>query len=50
MPALIETPEQELQLRIGQLVWENTALRHEIERLARLLDEITKKQEPHNGN
>lgn len=38
MPALIETPEQHLQHLLGQLMWENTLLRCENERLQRLVE------------
>lgn len=39
MPALIERPEDELQHMIGRLIWENTALRYQVESLKRQLDE-----------
>lgn len=35
MSALIERPEDELQHMIGRLIWENTALKYEVERLHR---------------
>lgn len=39
MPLLIETPEQQLQYQLGLLMWENTGLRAEVERLRRELAE-----------
>lgn len=38
MAFLIETPQQELQQTLGQLMFENAMLRHEVERLQRELE------------
>lgn len=42
MASLIETAEQELQWMIGRLIWENTAMRYQIERLNHSKTEQTK--------
>lgn len=38
MAMLIETAQQELQQTLGQLMFENAILRHEVERLQRELE------------
>lgn len=40
---IIETPEQELQHQIGALMWENTAMRYQIEKMQKELDELKEK-------
>ena len=51
MPRLIETPEQDLQHLIGHLIWENTALKHQVERLSKQLAErFEREAEPKSSN
>lgn len=39
---IIETPEQEIQMQIGQLVWQNIAQRYTIETLEQKIIELEK--------
>ena len=40
MSILIETPQQELHLLVGQLIFENTAMRHQVEALSKRVEEL----------
>ncbi len=42
---LIETPEQELQMQLGQLLWQTIALRNENARLRRELEALQPKED-----